>query len=458
VEIAGEGVAVLNGLLSAALVVGGLFAILWLLSVILPDEKPAQQSGPTKNSGTGGALSPERESPTRPAGGRDAADHPDTAGTSAAAVARRASVAGGDASPRLIVEYVLDAVGRPVSSQDPDAWMRARAEGITATDARRLVRLDGRPKVGKQRMPHEKLQQQASGISIESGFQSAAMLDGVEREPLVAELLGCQFGVQHNRYLVRGADPRHLATPDGFGDDFVVEIKSSCRPFDEVLRMHRDQVQWQLHVTRARRAMFAVEDRETRETSYAWVARDETRIGELVIHANDVLRELDRLRGARSHRLGSDRPASAPQTSQASVPTAKSGPVTPVLRSAASRTDAALRVTQPDVADWVHDDSVALLRQYVDGSCLDEMARFFEVSTSAVVTELASWMLDTIEPLRDESAPRYGAAWTADDVQALRERYGPLADVASIAASLRRDQLGVSCKLFELHLPAPPRV
>lgn len=178
--------------------------------------------------------------------------------------------------------------GSAVSRTDfPDEWRIYRRNGVTATDAMKLLRKNGKP--SRQRVGL--LRSKVVG-DPEPTFASYAL--GIEREPLIAEWLAARIpDCEPNDILFRGSNPRHLATPDMIGIDFVVEIKVSSQPLEAVLSKHSDQVQWQMHVMGVQRALVVVEDRYSKEISSAWVERDSPRIRALTAAADEFLEKLD---------------------------------------------------------------------------------------------------------------------------------------------------------------------
>jgi transcriptional regulator with XRE-family HTH domain len=77
------------------------------------------------------------------------------------------------------------------------------------------------------------------------------------------------------------------------GDDYVVEIKVSNKPLEQIVVKYNDQVQWQMHVMGAEKALVALEDRESQEISSQWIERDDDRIAALSGAADQFLESLD---------------------------------------------------------------------------------------------------------------------------------------------------------------------
>lgn len=183
---------------------------------------------------------------------------------------------------------VLSRNGCAVSRTDfPEEWRIVRRNGVTATDALKLLRKNGKP--SRQRV--SLLRSKVVG-DLEPSFASYAL--GIEREPVIADWLSARLpDCEPSDVLFRGSNPRHLATPDMIGIDFVVEIKVSSQPLEVILSRHSDQVQWQMHVMGVGRALVVLEDRYSKEISSAWVERDDLRIQALADAADEFLEKLD---------------------------------------------------------------------------------------------------------------------------------------------------------------------
>ncbi len=135
--------------------------------------------------------------------------------------------------------------GHPVSSDDRDEWLRARRTGVSATDTRKIVLQNNRPSSQRPQLLLEKL-------TGDEGPRFAQFEHESSRRPIIAAWVEEKFGIRPNRFLCVGINPRHLATPDGIGDGAIYEIKTSTKPLASTAKTYRDQIQWQLHVTRGR--------------------------------------------------------------------------------------------------------------------------------------------------------------------------------------------------------------
>jgi len=212
------------------------------------------------------------------------------------------------------------------SSEDRSAWLAARARGVTATEVAKLAK-DGEPYA--RSLAREK----RSGVEQADLGGNRYIAWGRIREEYIAEWVDRRWSIASNQTLFHAVENRrHLATPDGVGVDFddqlrIAEIKTSKHDLTPGVtdalgvltvpkRRHPayfwktgyyDQVQWQLHVTGADRALFAFEQHDddwsrwpeqgpsllATQPGFMWIVRDEKRIAELVNIADDFLALLD---------------------------------------------------------------------------------------------------------------------------------------------------------------------
>lgn len=222
-----------------------------------------------------GSRAAPTELPPQPRAGRGA--HP-----------RRTTL--GDVSS--VPDFLRDRV--VADSHDRPAWLRARAMGITATDAAHLA--TPRSVAGLVRAKCDPF-----------GFAGNAYTQyGRDREPVIAEWMRQRFGLHSSTVLFRAlANPRHLATPDGLndctdgGDLLLAEIKTSTRPLERAPRSYLRQIWWQQHVMGARRTLLVWEQHEgfhpLGEPRVRWVERDDAQIARLVELADATLARLDRI-------------------------------------------------------------------------------------------------------------------------------------------------------------------
>ena len=176
--------------------------------------------------------------------------------------------------------------------EDYEGWIEARRHGVTAT--------------------------QVANASTPAGFEKAAadflvewrepdnpyMKFGRDWEGHIADFVEVEFGVAPNEWLIRGENPRHLATPDGLSADHrrIGEYKTTGKDWETVEKLparYRRQIQWQLHVTGAVECVVAWLVREEVDGEFVpasfspktgLVKRDEEMIQDLVVTAGRLWR------------------------------------------------------------------------------------------------------------------------------------------------------------------------
>ncbi len=176
-------------------------------------------------------------------------------------------------------------------STDRVAWLRARAQGITATDVAKLAT----PK-SLQNAVYDKL----NG----SSFSGNSYTDhGRAREPEIAAWVLARYGIAPSTALFHAADHRrHLATPDGVGTGFgqgaggleLAEIKTTSKAWRSIPRSYLRQVWWQQYVLGAERTLLVWEQHKdfvpvSAEPECRWIERDEDQIAILVGYANNLI-------------------------------------------------------------------------------------------------------------------------------------------------------------------------
>jgi hypothetical protein len=203
--------------------------------------------------------------------------------------------------PRMTITdpTTFDLAAVPVASQDDEeAWLDARAEGVTASEVPRLS------PAAYARMLDDKL----NGSTFRGNAHTRR---GHERESeILADLTWILTApVVPNRHVwAAKANPRHLATPDAFavlpgGVIRGVEVKSHehgwTPPAAGIPADHFDQVQWGMHVTGLDSWIYAWEVMEadgsvpTADPDHMVIWRDQTRIAELVERADAFLTWVD---------------------------------------------------------------------------------------------------------------------------------------------------------------------
>jgi len=141
-----------------------------------------------------------------------------------------------------------------------DAWVRAREDGVTATEVANAATPAGFSNL-------------VEGYSTPpEPYDNPYMEFGRRTEAPVGEWLKEQCGIFPNEWLISHDNPIYMATPDGLSLDHQVisEIKTTGKDWDpeKIPIRYRRQVQWQLYVTGAGYCVFS------------WMLRVETRTGE----------------------------------------------------------------------------------------------------------------------------------------------------------------------------------
>lgn len=328
-------------------------------------------------------------------------------------------------------KVLLRSDGSPVDSlADSSLWHFARRMSVSATDARKLIKLNG----GRSKQFEGLL---AAKISGERGAHYASYDLGIEREPIVASWVQANFaeyGFTHNRHLYLGDDERHTATPDMVAAKYLCEIKVSNKPLPEIRVRYRDQLLWQMHVTDALAVLFVVEDRDTEDIDFEWVERDQDRIDALRVAADELLRLLDDQLGdeaKHSHFQEKDdsaKPKMSPDEPEQEIDESPEG-------SIEYEGEVVLQV----------EEVVNLFRQGYD---VYSIASQLKVEAIQVGIVLALKVLNQSEPLVDENAPNYGKYWETEHLNILEERFDEGMAIPEIAKLLGRDKLGVCFRIL----------
>lgn len=208
------------------------------------------------------------------------------------------------------------------SYEDKPAWLEQRRGGVTATEIRELAK-------GSSAFRRQLIVDKITGASKDlSGNRYVER--GNVREPIIAAYLEANFEIEPCDLVYSGADPRHLASPDGLSLDFrfdriTSEIKTSKHDLspgeivDNVFTGRRpadfaphfassgyyDQMQWQMHVMGGERVLFAWEQHDDNwpdpkplhdRPLWCWVPRNDERIGQLLEVAERFFVEYDAAR------------------------------------------------------------------------------------------------------------------------------------------------------------------
>ena len=177
-------------------------------------------------------------------------------------------------------------------STDRVAWLRARATGITATDAAKLSGPAAVPRVVREKQ-------------YGSGFSGNAYTEhGKAREPIIARWVDECYGIHHSTGLFFAPqERRHLATPDGIGEGdhlALAEIKTSSKPISSVPRTYLRQIWWQQYVMDAERTLLVWGQHERFRPvgpvpEVRWIERDDREIAKMVALANQVIETLSHM-------------------------------------------------------------------------------------------------------------------------------------------------------------------
>jgi hypothetical protein len=205
----------------------------------------------------------------------------------------------------LAVQPALDIWGELAEGRVPDherrivavstdrlTWLKARARGVTSTDAARMSSV-------------KSLDQVAMDKVLGRSFRGNAYTDhGRVREPEIAKWVLREHGIPSSQVLFHAAhDPLHLATPDGVrvaGSRVeLAEIKTTTSAWKSIPRHYLRQVFWQQYVLGADRTLVVWEQHREfvpigAEPLCRWVDRDDDEIHVLVEYANRVLRLMRR--------------------------------------------------------------------------------------------------------------------------------------------------------------------
>ena len=175
-------------------------------------------------------------------------------------------------------------------ASDRVAWLRARSQGVTATDAAKLA-----SRTSVRSAAWDKLH------GAPRSFGGSRFTDhGRTREPVIADWVRRVHGIEPSSLLFHAAsDRRHLATPDGLrvaadGTPELCEIKTTSRPWRGIPRGYLRQVWWQQYVLGAERTLVVWEQHQdfvpvAAEPRCRWVERDDDQIAILVSLANELL-------------------------------------------------------------------------------------------------------------------------------------------------------------------------
>lgn len=186
---------------------------------------------------------------------------------------------------------------------DEEAWLSARRTGVTATEVSKLAQ-------GSKSYALSLIREKTTGERTFFGNQYTDW--GLAREEVLVETILKPEGFVGSDVLYHAdGNTRHLATPDGIysRDGFLMlaEIKTSKYDLDPELEhfaktTYYDQMQWQMYVggDEVTEMLFVWEQHNDEwptpspfEAGKAWVDRDQKRIEELIVIADEFLEQLD---------------------------------------------------------------------------------------------------------------------------------------------------------------------
>lgn len=170
-----------------------------------------------------------------------------------------------------------------------EEWITARSEGVTASEAHAIA-------TGGRKAWAKILDDKLNGSTFRGNKHTRR---GNEREAILIDFAATiDPSIEPNSALWADAhDTRFRATPDGIGDDVVAEVKSHAHGHDlgMIPPEHRSQMQWQMCVTGASRALYVREvmDKDGQgpltDPDWQWVERDEEHIAWLHDRALEFL-------------------------------------------------------------------------------------------------------------------------------------------------------------------------
>lgn len=175
-----------------------------------------------------------------------------------------------------------------VQARYRDDWLEARREGVTATAVAECATRSG-------------FEAHVRSWS-DPPFEGNTFTEfGSWAERYLMEYAHDEHGILPSDWLIRGDVGWQMGTPDGLSLDhrLIAEVKTGGAVPKSVQRAHRDQCQWNLHVTGAVRCLYLFQLRAVAldgsfylgliEPITFWVDRDEARIAELVQVAHRVM-------------------------------------------------------------------------------------------------------------------------------------------------------------------------
>lgn len=344
--------------------------------------------------------------------------------------------------------YIKDD-GLPLDADlDNELWREIRRNSVSATDARKLVKLNGEVSAQRSKLLDEKL----SGNFLP--FLEAFEL-GIQREPEIAKLVQDIFPQEHlihNRYLAIGENPRHVATPDMVGPSSLCEIKVSTKPLKLAKTTYRDQLQWQMHVTGYEKVLFVVENRHSEELEYEWVFRDQARISTLIKFADEFIAELDNILETESS-LGKnffdEDIESEDSTDEATFEVG--------IQGESSVIDYADQFEDLPIVNLLsNSETRQALTLYGHGLSIYQIASEISRPSNDIVGTFGIHFYGLDEVLVNPMAGKFRYGWTFEEMTRLSQMFQAGNSVDEICSVLERDRLGVLYKIFMSYCPEIP--
>lgn len=319
------------------------------------------------------------------------------------------------------------------TTKDHEGWLHVRRNAVSATDARKLVKLNGEVSVQRDKLIFDKLN------DVRHDFESFEL--GVQREPIIANWVTENYpqeGFVANTYIYVGGHPRHVATPDMVGTRALCEIKVSTKPLKTCRTTYRDQLQWQMHVTGAEQVLLVVENRYSQEIETEWIPRNEARIEALVSAATSFLQDLDdsQAQKEKSAHLNIFESANEAAVEEADEPLV----------------DAPLPTFE--LLAW--DETQSALLMYCQGKDVFDIAEALGKTSNDIVATLGVQIFALDGELIDSSAENWGMSWSSEDATTLATLVRAGKTIDDICEALGRDRLGVLYRIFARLNPVVP--
>lgn len=180
------------------------------------------------------------------------------------------------------------------TSDNYEAWLAARSNGVTATE------------VSTAATPAGFTQALAERVTPTDFTPNEYMTFGSDSEREIMRHAHREYGILPSNWLIAAADnPRHLATPDGLSVDHteIAEAKTTGTDWEKPPLKYLRQIWWQLRVTDAERCLLLWQLRVPDghgwfylgwlEPKTLWIERDDKKIRDLIEVADRLLEASD---------------------------------------------------------------------------------------------------------------------------------------------------------------------